>query len=397
MTRYRLFLSSILMILVAAGLSAYAGRMHAGASSGVPARTFEFTYQVYVPANPDTGGAAHLWIPLPQPDGYQDISNLRIDSPVPNTQGRDPEYSNTFALFSPTAQQSSAGYDVTMRFTATRREHKAILDGAAMKNTSVSVSPDPMLRRYLEPDKLVPLNGTISELAKEHTAGDTTTIQKARRIYEYVVATMRYDKSGEGWGRGDAIWACTSKRGNCTDFHSLFIGMMRSSGIPARFEIGFPLPEAKTEGDISGYHCWAEFYLEGVGWVPVDASEAWKNPAKHDYFFGAHDANRIFFTYGRDIRLSADQKGDPLNYFIYPYAEANGQPVKNLQTHFAFRDVAPPPEVPRDIERKLALSLSARNPLILLAEFVVRIAGCFIGTPCLLGIVIPIPRAYSEN
>jgi hypothetical protein len=151
---------------------------------------------------------------------------------------------------------------------------------------------------------------------------------------------MRYDKTGEGWGRGDAVWACTSKRGNCTDFHSLFIGMMRSSGIPARFEIGFPLPEGKTEGDIAGYHCWAEFYLDGIGWVPVDVSEAWKNPAKRDFFFGAHCTNRVFFTYGRDIRLSPDQKGDPLNYFIYPYAETNGQPQKNLQTHFSFRDVS---------------------------------------------------------
>jgi transglutaminase-like putative cysteine protease len=214
------------------------------------------------------------------------------------------------------------------------------MDAAALQNVSASSPRDPELKRYLEPDKLVPLNGTIAQLAKEHTAGDTTPIQKARHIYDYVLATMRYDKSGEGWGRGDAIWACTAKRGNCTDFHSLFIGMMRSSGIPARFEIGFPLPEGKTEGDIPGYHCWAEFYLAGVGWVPVDASEAWKNAAKRDYFFGAHDTNRVFFTYGRDIRLSPDQKGDPLNYFIYPYLETNGQPMKNLQTHFSFRDVS---------------------------------------------------------
>jgi hypothetical protein len=45
------------------------------------------------------------------------------------------------------------------------------------------------LQRYLEPDKLVPLNGTIAELAKERTAGDTTPIQKARPIYDYVLAT----------------------------------------------------------------------------------------------------------------------------------------------------------------------------------------------------------------
>jgi hypothetical protein len=73
----------------------------------------------------------------------------------------------------------------------------------------------------------------------------------------------------------------------------------------------------------------------------VDASEASKNPAKKDYFFGALDANRVLFTYGRDIRLSAEQKGDALNYFIYPYAEVDGQPVKDLKKTFAFRDISP--------------------------------------------------------
>jgi transglutaminase-like putative cysteine protease len=65
-------------------------------------------------------------------------------------------------------------------------------------------------------------------------------------------------------------------------------------------------------GEIPGYHCWSEFYVDGIGWIPVDASEAFKNPAKKDYFFGALVVNRAVFTYERDIRLSADQKGDSL-------------------------------------------------------------------------------------
>jgi transglutaminase-like putative cysteine protease len=338
---FRIAPSSILVLSVFAVLAAPLLLSKAAESNQVAiTRSFEFTYQVHVPALPEPPGTLRLWIPLPQADGYQDIASLHIDSPVPYKQGRDPEYGNTFAVFTPSPLQAVSGFDVTVRFMAIRREHKVSLDAATLSNVSAPASRDAHMQRYLEPDKLVPLSGTIAELAKELTAGDTTALQKARHIYDYVVATMKYDKSGEGWGRGDAIWACTAKRGNCTDFHSLFIGMMRSSGIPARFEIGFPLPENKTEGDIPGYHCWAEFYVDGVGWVPVDASEAWKNPAKRDYFFGAHDTNRIFFTYGRDIRLSPDQKGDPLNYFIYPYAEANGQPVKNPQTHFSFRDIS---------------------------------------------------------
>jgi transglutaminase-like putative cysteine protease len=312
---------------------------HSDSPAEPASRSFEFTYQVHFPAMPNPGGAVRLWLPLPQNDGYQNVRSLHIDSPVKYAQLEDREYKNRIAMFKPTPQQAAAGFDVTVRFVATRREHKVLLNEVALKSASAPAG-DPMLQRYLQPDKLVPLNGTIAELAKEHTSPDMTPLQKARSVYEFVVATMRYDKSGEGWGHGDAIWACTAKRGNCTDFHSLFIAMMRASGVPARFEIGFPLPEGKSEGDIAGYHCWAEFYVSGIGWIPVDASEAWKNPAKHDYFFGAHDVNRVFFTYGRDIRLSAEQKGEPLNYFIYPYAEANGQPVKDLQTHFSFRDVA---------------------------------------------------------
>ena len=334
-------LTTLGLILIAASLGLTAHSSPFPADQPPPAsRTFAFTYQVHIPPTKDAQGKMLLWLPLPQQDAYQKFQDLQIDSPVSHSLGRESEYGNSFAVFEPTPAELNSGFDVTVRFVATRLEHRVPLDAPQAKIVAANSAP-PDLRRYLEPDKLVPLNGVISDLAAEHTSGDTTELAKARHIYDYVLATMRYDKSGEGWGRGDAIWACSSKRGNCTDFHSLFIGMMRASGIPARFEIGFPLPEAKTEGDIPGYHCWAEFYLNGVGWVPVDASEAWKNPAKRDYFFGAHDSNRVFFTYGRGLRLSPDQHGDPLNYFIYPYAELNGKPVSGLQTHFSFRDLSP--------------------------------------------------------
>jgi transglutaminase-like putative cysteine protease len=305
-----------------------------------PSRTFAFTYQVHVPPMKDATRRFLLWLPLPPQNEHQKIRDMQIESSVPHSQGRESEYGNSYVLFQPTPAQLEEGFDATIHFVATRFEHKVPLDSASTERVLMNDSSPPDLQRYLEADKLVPLNGVIADLAKEHTAGDTTTLAKARHIYDYVLATMRYDKSGEGWGRGDAVWACTSKRGNCTDFHSLFIGMMRASGIPARFEIGFPLPESKTEGEIPGYHCWAEFYLNGTGWVPIDASEASKNPAKRDYFFGAHDVNRVFFTSGRDIRLSPEQHGEPLNYFIYPYAEVNGKPFSGMQTELSFRDVS---------------------------------------------------------
>jgi transglutaminase-like putative cysteine protease len=151
---------------------------------------------------------------------------------------------------------------------------------------------------------------------------------------------MKYDKSGTGWGRGDTLWACDSKRGNCTDFHSLFISMARSQKIPARYEMGFSIPTDKHSGEVPGYHCWSDFYLQGTGWVPVDISEAWKHPEQHDYFFGAHDVHRVQFTMGRDITLSPPQHGLPLNYFVFPYVEVDGKEFSNVATKNSFADMS---------------------------------------------------------
>jgi transglutaminase-like putative cysteine protease len=340
-----LAVGSLCAILAIAGIALAYGAPTGDAAS-IPFRSFEFSYTVTVPALPAGSAPLRVWIPLPaEHDTYQKISDMQIESPVAHTVEQNSEYGNQYAVFVVNPALASSPFDIALHFHATRYEHRNPLTTVSASGAGSDAQPanNPesqlMLAHWLQPDRLVPTSGVIAQLAAENTAGATDTLDKAHKIYEYVVSTMRYDKTGEGWGHGDAIWACTAKRGNCTDFHSLLIGMMRASGIPARFEIGFPLPADKTSGDIPGYHCWAEFYVEGMGWVPVDASEAWKHPDKREYFFGAHDVNRIQFTTGRDLRLDPSQKGDPLNYFIYPYAEQDGKPFDKLQSRFAFRDL----------------------------------------------------------
>ena len=226
-----------------------------------------------------------------------------------------------------------------MKYDVVRREHVALIAGKPVTGAPAKAVTSVELARFLEADRLVPVTGLPAQLAAHETEGATSQLEKAKDIYEYVYRTMKYDKSGTGWGHGDTLWACDSKHGNCTDFHSVFIAMARAEKIPARFEIGFPLPADKHSGEIPGYHCWAEFFLNGSGWVPVDISEAWKHPEKHDYFFGAHDVNRMQFTQGRDLKLAPAQDGPPLNYFIYPYVEAGGKEYPNISIVFSFEDV----------------------------------------------------------
>jgi transglutaminase-like putative cysteine protease len=168
----------------------------------------------------------------------------------------------------------------------------------------------------------------------------------ARVLYDLVNGHMRYNKDGSGWGRGDAVWACENGRGNCTDFHSLFIALARAQSIPARFEIGFALPEGS--GEVAGYHCWAKFKpakaepRQGRGWVSVDISEGSNHPERKDYCFGNLSADRVAFSTGRDLTLVPRQDGPPLNFFVYPHVEVDGKPYPDEKVRRNFRcdDVA---------------------------------------------------------
>jgi transglutaminase-like putative cysteine protease len=299
-------------------------------------RHFTFHYSFSV-RNLQPGQKLEVWFPQAHSDQFQDARVISVTADLPLKTTRDSKYGNTiYYAVAPNTAKDEYTFDV--QYDVVRRERIGLpRNGAQPQLVKVSAKE---ANAYLPPDKLVPTTGKLADIAAQQVQGHTGTMDRARALYDYVFATMKYDKTGTGWGRGDAEWACDSKRGNCTDFHSVFISMARSQGIPARFEIGFPVPAGKTSGDIPGYHCWAEFYDSQYGWVPVDISEAWKDQGKKDYFFGAHDVNRVQFSLGRDLVLSPPQAGEPLNYFIYPYVEVNGKKWENISNHFSFADVA---------------------------------------------------------
>src|SRR6266508_2266588 len=190
---------------------------------------------------------------------------------------------------------------------------------------------------YLRPEKLVPINETFKTLAQKATAGKTDDLERAKALYDHVMGRMRYDKSGTGWGRGDALYACDERTGNCSYFHAYFIALTRSIEKPARFAIGATIPADKNEGTIDGYHCWAEFLADGR-WVPVDISEAWKNPKLADYYFGHNPANRFELTKGRDLVVDPEPASGPINFLAYPLLEMNGEVIKP-ETTFIFRRI----------------------------------------------------------
>jgi transglutaminase-like putative cysteine protease len=316
----------IALLLVLSSLSATAQKE----------RHFTFHYSFTV-KNVTPGDRVRVWIPLAHSDDSQDVKVVSQAGDLPLKQVRQPEYGNQ-VLYAEAAKAEKGEYKFSVDYDVMRREHVVLVNGKAAPDLKMASTPKVELARFVEADRLVPVTGLPAQLAAEQTKGANTQLEKAKDIYDYVFRTMKYDKTGTGWGHGDTLWACDSKHGNCTDFHSVFISMARSQKIPARFQIGFPLPADKTSAEIPGYHCWAEFYLDSIGWVPVDISEAWKHQEKHDYFFGAHDVNRVQFTQGRDLKLSPVQDGAPLNYFVYPYVEVGGKEYPNVSIAFSFEE-----------------------------------------------------------
>ncbi len=330
-------LSSLVLVFVAVSLASAQSAPEKPKFSQ-PVRKFRFTYSFTVKDIPPGTKLVRVWAPVAHTDEHQTVRLVGIKAPGKTEMTQEGEYGNRM-MYAEVRNPTQSTAEFTLEYEATRREY-SVGDFAQLerKDTKPGVVPASM-SRYVEPDKLIPVDGKIKSLAQEVTGNQIGTVAKAKAAYDYLFTTMRYDKSGTGWGRGDAVWACDAKHGNCTDFHSPFIGMMRADDIPAKFDIGFPLPDDKDKGDIAGYHCWAEFYAQKIGWIPVDISEAWKAKEKRDYFFGSLDANRVRFSTGRDITLSPKQDGPPLNYFVYPYVEIDGKPYEAVSKQFSFEEL----------------------------------------------------------
>jgi transglutaminase-like putative cysteine protease len=314
---------------------------------GRPHRSFRFVYEAAVPEVAAGAKEVHLWIPVPLDTLDQKISALEVtaksgadaatlrgDKPAELTSGEKGGLKWSFhdvqGGFGRSLCVESAGQpvSVTLAFDVVRYETKG--GGKASADE---------LARFRGPEPLIPLDGKVAAVAASlKTPQDPK--EAARALYDHTLERMKYDKpEGQPWGRGDAEWACDAKFGNCTDFHSYFMGLARSKGMPARFEMGFSIPGGdEKEVKVGGYHCWAYVWIDGHGWMPVDISEADRNPGKTEYFFGTLDADRVTMTGGRDLTLTPTPRAGKLNFFVYPYAEVDGTKAEN--TTRAFKRIA---------------------------------------------------------
>ncbi len=308
-----------------------------------PSRDIELTYTATLKDVPASARTIDLWLPVAQDTDGQKVSQVTVAYPEGGSIATEPKYGNKIwhTRFTPplSLQMHDGKLGAQIVFTIHRDEivvpQAKDLADAPRKADGLDV--------YLAENRLIPVQlPAVANTATELKLAEGSPIRAARTTYDWLIKEFTYNWQAPGAGIGDVRWACDSKTGDCSDYHSMFIALMRNVGIPADHEFGFPLRTPAPTGRIASYHCWARFHVDGVGWIPLDASEADKHPELFDYNFGSQSASLLKFSHGRDVNLVPQQAGPALNKFIEPYAEIDGIPMAEhaIELVVTYRDLA---------------------------------------------------------
>lgn len=183
------------------------------------------------------------------------------------------------------------------------------LDSITMLYPYDSTSEEWLWHTGTEGVYVCPDNAVIDSLADMIWDQSSDIIDFARQCYEYVAGHLTYQNPGTGLHSIEDILAWGG--GDCGNFASVYISMLRNKGVPARHVVGF---SPYNDNDM---HVWAEFFLQGYGWFPADPT--YKNSDPSGDYFGRYSYN--YCIAGKDIN------------HVYNLGGAQNQAEPLLQTY----------------------------------------------------------------
>ena len=307
-------------------------------------RTFEVTTTVEV-AEPK--GRTQLWLPVPDLDTHwqQTLDNAWAGNAEQARLVSDPARGVRMlhAEFAP--GDKAPALVLTSRLRTRNRAVDWQARGAGAEDPDV-------LRANLQATELQPVDGIVRKTALAATRGAKTDVDKARALYEWVIAHAFREPKTRGCGTGDikAMLETSNLGGKCADLNALFVGLCRAVGVPARDVYGLRLAPsafgykelgANSAGLKGAQHCRAEAYLKGYGWVAMDPADVlkvmrqetseWIKDVKHpvvapvhEGLFGRWEGNWVGWNTGHDLRLpgsAATRAGGTLPFLMYPNGE----------------------------------------------------------------------------
>jgi len=314
--------------------------------------TFELRNEIKVKV-PEGAQRLRVWVALPQDnDPAQQVRDLKIEAPYAYRIERDSEGSRV--LYLEAANPKDKEITIVETFGLTRREIRDQVD--ASKARPLTDADRARFAKYLEANKHVVIDSEIKKLADEIVGNETNPVLAARKLYDWVLENVEYwvkdPKNKKASPVGSTSYCLTFRTGNCTDFESLWASLARARGIPTQIVYGsFLKPDLRAQDQDQSYHCWAEFYAPGLGWVhhdvavadlyhgefPVNADNErllrltvadgvfGNDPAKVNYYFGNLDERRVVWSRNRDLTMTPRQDGEPVNALPKAYVEVDGK------------------------------------------------------------------------
>ena len=289
-------------------------------------------------------GEVQAWIPLPAfsaEDWFKPAGSTWTTNAKTAEIKRDAKYNAEMLHVVWAADEKAPLVEVTSKFATRDRA----VDLSKPGNAPALSAAEHKL--YTSATDLIPVDGIVKETSDKITAGAASDLDKARRIYEWVVDNTFRNAKTRGCGVGDvaAMLKSGNLSGKCADLNALYVGLARAAGIPARDVYGLRVAPSKfgykslgagSEVVTRAQHCRAEVYLSGFGWVPVDPADVRKvvleeppaNLALDDAkvvaarkaLFGSWEMNWLAYNVAHDIALPG-AKGPKVEFLMYPQSE----------------------------------------------------------------------------
>ena len=302
-------------------------------------RTFEVTTKIEIAA---PQGATRVWLPVPSVNtAWQQSLESSYTSNGAATVVADGRYGARmlYAEFAPGTAKPFV--ELTSRIQTQNRAQDWSKKGVPAESADT-------LAAWTQATSLIPVDGIVRDTAKKAVAGARTDVEKAQKLFDWIVQNTYREPKVRGCGEGDiAVMLETGNLGGkCADLNALFVGLCRSLGLPARDVYGLRVaPSAFGYKELGGIptklqgaqHCRAEVYLAGYGWVAMDPADVakvmrqetaqWikdpKNPVVapvNKVLFGGWEGNWMAFNTAHDVTLP-HSTGARLGFLMYPHAE----------------------------------------------------------------------------
>lgn len=273
-----------------------------------------------------------LWVPYPMSDEFQTISDMSVTGNYDHwAVYRDP--GSEAVYLSATWKKPIQTPRCVISFHVDPKDRRNTL----LKDSGQDEYPV-LVSRYLEATEFVPADDPeMKRIAEKAVKGKKGTLAKAKAVYDWVVDNTFRDPDVKACGLGLPIRTIKQCKGGgkCADLSAVFVTLARAAGIPARDVYGLRLASPKNGDVTNAFHCWAEFYLPGTGWVMVDPADVRKMMLVHnlelkdaetwrDFFWGGDNLFRVVLEKNsRGVNLNGAQQ--PISYFMYPAAQVDGR------------------------------------------------------------------------